>query len=127
MTSEGATTVFSTADAMPEAVAGALRPFTYPVGQPVPWTTVLSLLDANAGGEIRQPSDWERLPRDESVLVVALQRDGEYVIRWGTRDGLGAATGGIIHDCLLGPGDEWTDLRKGFAILTRDGRVRLIE
>ena len=116
--------VFAIDDAAPEAVAKQLRPFTYPVGQPVPWDMTRGHLDVQ-GGEIRSSEDWLNLPKDGSALIVALLIDDEYVIRWATASGLNAVLGAQIHDCFLGPGDEWSDLRKGWAELLQDGRVRV--
>jgi hypothetical protein len=124
MTQDWGTTVFSINDAAPEAIAQQLRPFTYPVGQGLPWDVILDRLDPD-GGEVRSSEDWLRFPKGESILIVALFIDGEYVIRWGRADGLRRATGGLIHDCLLGPGDRWSDLRKGWAELRQDGKVQV--
>jgi hypothetical protein len=120
-------TVFPIEDATPQVVAQKLRVFTYPVGQSVPWPITLGRLQDKAGGEVRKAADWRDLPEGESVLVVAGEADGEYVVRWATSSGLDAAIGGMIHDCFLGPGDRFTDLRKGFAVLTQDGRVRFFD
>ena len=124
MAQDWGSAVFSIDEATPEAIAKQLRPFTYPVGQAVPWEVTRERLGPR-GGEIRSSEDWLKLPKDESVLIVALLTDEGYVVRWATTGGLNAVLSAGIHDCFLGPGDSWSDLRKGWALLTQDGRVRV--
>jgi hypothetical protein len=124
MTQDWGPKVFSVDDAAPEAIAKQLRPFTYPVGQEVPWAVTRDRL-GERGGEVRRSEDWRKLPKDESVLIVAGLIEDEYVIRWGATSGLYAVLDAGIHDCFLGPGDDWSDLRKGWAQLTQDGRVQV--
>lgn len=124
--------VFSIDDAAPEAVATKLSPFSsrwrasgLPPGwrpSDTPWDVKRVRLNAE-GGEIRRGEDWLKLPEGEWVLILALLIDDEYVIRWATGRGLDAMHDPAMHDSLLGPGDHWSDLRRGWAELMQDGRV----
>ena len=124
--------VFSIDDAAPEAVATKLPPFSsrwiasgIPPGwrrSDTPWDVKRVRLDRE-GGEIRRGEDWLKLPEGEWVLILALLIDDQYVIRWATERGLEAIHDPPMHDIFLGPEDHWSDLRRGFAELTQDGRV----
>jgi hypothetical protein len=88
----------------------------------MPWDVRRGSLDGE-GGEIRRSEDWLKLPEGEWVMILALLIDDEYVIRWATERGLEAMQDPSMHDTLLGPGDHWSDLRRGWAELMQDGRV----
>ena len=123
---------FSIDDAAPEAVATKLPPFSsrwrasgLPPGwrpSDTPWSVKHTRIGGD-GGEIRRGEDWLKLPKGEWVLILALLIDDEYVIRWATERGLEATQDLPMHDKLLGPGDHWSDLRRGWAELMQDGRV----
>jgi hypothetical protein len=124
--------IFSIDDAAPEAVATKMPPFSsrwrawdLPPGwrrSDTPWDVRRVRLDRECG-EIRRGEDWLKLPEGKWVLILALLIDVEYVIRWATERALKATQDLPMHDKLLGPGDYWSDLRRGWAELTQDGRV----
>lgn len=69
--------------ATPAVVAQHLKPpDESSTPQSPPWADLMMYAGAEVLGEVKDPEDWERFPRDRAIRVAAVAAEGGQVIRW---------------------------------------------